>query len=65
MINSDSGVRRLVMLASINNIQNLWITGIFTGINRWTEILVIGIFTYQLTRSPLIVAIIAFINTVP
>lgn len=65
MVNSESGIKRLFMLASVNNVRNLWFTGVFTGINRWTEILVIGIFTYQLTGSPLIVAIIAFTNTVP
>ena len=65
MVNSKSGIKRLFMLASVNNVRNLWFTGVFTGINRWTEVLVIGIFTYQLTSSPLLVALVAFANTVP
>ena len=59
------GLSKLTGLVANSDIRNLWITGAFTGINRWTEVLVIGIFTYQLTGSALIVALIAFANTVP
>ena len=59
------GVSNLRQLVAIRNIRNLWITGVFTGANRWTEVLVIGIYTYKQTGSPFIVALIAFLNTVP
>lgn len=59
------GLSRLTDLIANSDIRNLWFTGVFTGINRWTEVLVIGIFTYQLTGSALTVALIAFANTVP
>ena len=36
-----------------------------TGIVRWTEVLVIGIYTYHKTGSPLLVAILAFANSIP
>lgn len=62
---SLSGITRVVALAATRNVRNLWLTGLFTGSIRWTEILVIGIYTYQQTRSPLMVAFLAFLNAVP
>ena len=65
MSGGRNGVANLVQLATSRDVRNLWITGVFTGTNRWTEVLVIGIYTYMQTGSAFIVAIIAFLNTVP
>ena len=59
------GLTKIAQLTAVRDIRNLWITGLCTGLIRWTEILVIGIFTYKQTGSPFMVAILAFLNAVP
>ena len=42
-----------------------WILGLMTGIARWLEFLALGIFAYQLTNSPPLVALLAILRLVP
>jgi MFS family permease len=65
MADSLTGMTRVAGLVAIRDVRKLLATGVFTGITRWTELLVIGIYTYQQTGSPLMVAIMAFLNAVP
>ncbi|MDA1237752.1 MAG: MFS transporter [Proteobacteria bacterium] len=59
------GLTKLTGLAKVPDIRNLLIMGVSAGIIRWTEILAIGIYTYEQTGSPFMVAIMAFLNAVP
>lgn len=43
----------------------IWLVGWFTGIVRWLDLLAFGIFAFDLTGSPLMVAVIALVRFVP
>lgn len=43
----------------------IWLVGWFTGIVRWLELLAYGIFAFELTGSPVLVATIALVRFVP
>ena len=43
----------------------IWLVGWFTGIVRWLDLLAYGIFAYELTGSPLMVALIALVRFLP
>ena len=59
------GLSRLVALLRTTDVSKLWAAGLLIGIARWTEVLAIGIYTYQLTGSPFLVALLAFLNWIP
>ena len=59
------GLSRLGDLLRTGDVPKLWGAGLLIGIVRWTEVLAIGIFTYQLTGSPFLVALLAFLNWIP
>jgi len=42
-----------------------WFVGLFTGIVRWLELLAYGIYAFDLTGSPLMVAVLALARFVP
>lgn len=42
-----------------------WLLGLFTGVVRWLEFLALGIFAYQLTESPPLVALLAIVRIAP
>jgi MFS family permease len=42
-----------------------WLLGILSGIVRWLEFLALGIFAYQLTKSPPLVALLAIVRVAP
>ncbi|MDX2314142.1 MAG: MFS transporter [Gammaproteobacteria bacterium] len=43
----------------------IWIVGALVGTIRWLEVLAVGVYTYQATGSPFIVAIMLFVRMVP
>lgn len=43
----------------------LWVAGALSGITRWLEFIAIGIFAYELTHSPPLVALLAVIRMAP
>jgi MFS family permease len=43
----------------------IWIAGALVGTIRWLEVLAVGVYTYQATASPLIVATMLFARMVP
>ena len=59
------GMSRVGDLLKTGDIPKLWATGLLIGTARWTEVLVIGIYTYQQTQSPFLVALLAFLNWIP
>jgi MFS family permease len=42
-----------------------WLLGLLTGVIRWLEFLALGIFAYQLTESPPLVALLAIVRVAP
>lgn len=45
--------------------RRLWVAGAVTGITRWLEFIALGIYAYELTRSPPLVALLAVIRMAP
>ena len=45
--------------------QAVWFVGILTGIVRWLEFLAFGIYAYDLTGSPILVALLALLRFLP
>ncbi len=43
----------------------IWLVGWFTGVTRWLELLAFGIYAYDVTGSPILVALVALIRFVP
>ena len=59
------GLRRLGSLFSRANFVAIWGAGVFEGAVRWAELLVVGVYTQQLTQSPFVVAVMMSLNMVP
>lgn len=47
------------------NYRRLWAIGALSGIARWLEFIAIGIYAYELTRSPPLVALLAMLRMLP
>lgn len=43
----------------------IWLVGWLTGVVRWLELLAFGIFAFELTGSPILVALIALVRFLP
>ena len=54
-----------VPLFSIPNYRRGWLLGLLAGVVRWLEFLALGVFAYQLTKSPFLVAILAIVRVAP
>ena len=59
------GMSRIGDLLKTGDVPKLWGAGLLIGLARWTEVLAVGIFTYQKTGSPFLVALLAFLNWIP
>ncbi len=52
-------------LFAIPDYRRGWLLGLMSGIVRWLEFLALGIFAYQLTESPPLVALLAIVRVAP
>jgi MFS family permease len=52
-------------LFSVPDYRRGWLLGLLTGVVRWLEFLALGIFAYQLTKSPSLVALLAIVRVAP
>ena len=52
-------------LFRIPDYRRLWVAGALTGMTRWLEFIALGIFAYELTKSPPLVALLAVIRIAP
>jgi len=52
-------------LFALPDYRRLWAIGGLTGVARWLEFVAIAIFTFELTRSPQLVALLAVLRMVP
>tara|TARA_B100000700_G_scaffold331721_1_gene467500 strand:+ start:243 stop:1556 length:1314 start_codon:yes stop_codon:yes gene_type:complete len=55
----------LSLLATNPRFRQLWVIGLFTSIARWLDMLVVGIFAYELTHSPFFVALLVLLRLLP
>ena len=58
------GVRRLLLLGNPRFLL-VWVVGGLTGIVRWLQLLVLGIYTFQITGSPLLVSVVPMLWMLP
>ncbi len=47
------------------NYRRLWATGALSGVSRWLEFIALGIYAFELTRSPPAVALLAVLRMMP
>ena len=52
-------------LFAIPDYRRGWLLGMAAGVARWLEFLALGIFAYQLTKSPPLVALLAIVRVAP
>src|SRR6056297_4360151 len=52
-------------LFTIPDYRRGWLLGVLTGVVRWLGFLALGIFAYQLTESPPLVALLAIVRVAP
>ena len=45
--------------------RRLWVIGAGLGVARWLEFLALGVFAYQVTGSPPLVALVAIVRMLP
>ena len=46
-------------------IGRVWLVGACSGIARWLEMLVVGVFAFEVTGSPLLVALLVILRMMP
>ena len=54
-----------VALHRVPDYRRGWLLGLMTGVIRWLEFPALGIFAYQLTESPPLVALLAIVRVAP
>lgn len=65
MLGTAQGLRRVGGLLGRADFVAIWGAGVFESVVRWTELLVVGVYTQQVTGSPFLVAAMMFANLVP
>ena len=60
-----SGVARIAELLREPNYRRIWGAGVASGICRWFEILASGIYAFETTGSPFLVALLFFLRLIP
>jgi MFS family permease len=53
------------VLFAVPDYRRLWLIGAAVGISRWLEFLALGVFAYEVTQSPPLVALVAIVRMVP
>jgi len=62
VLQSSSKVRELFALPDY---RRIWLIGAGVGVGRWLEFLALGVFAYQVTGSPSLVAAVAIVRMLP
>jgi len=52
-------------LFAVADYRRIWTIGLLTGITRWLELLALGIYAYDVTSSPEVVALLALLRMAP
>lgn len=53
------------VLFAVPDYRRLWLIGAAVGLARWLEFLALGVFAYEVTKSPPLVALVAIVRMVP
>src|SRR5258706_6791391 len=61
----ESGARRQRGLLEVPDFRRLWVVGVVVFAVRWLEMLAVGVFVYQHTGSPFLVALVTLLRMVP
>ncbi len=62
---SATGWRERLSLLSDSNFRKVWLAGAIYGTVRWLDMLAVGVFTYEVTESPMLVAVMVFLRLLP
>jgi predicted MFS family arabinose efflux permease len=60
-----AGWRERLSLLSDSNFRKVWLAGAIYGTVRWLDMLAVGVFTYEVTGSPMLVAMMVFLRLLP
>jgi MFS family permease len=55
----------LLGLLRLPDYRRVWLAGLLTGIGRWLEMLALGIYAFEVTRSPFLVALLVIARMLP
>jgi MFS family permease len=56
---------KLANLLGDSDFRRVWLIGICSGISRWLEMLVVGVYAFQTTGSPLLVTLLVALRLLP
>jgi len=56
---------QLAELLRDTNFRRIWLTGMASGVSRWLELLVVGIYAFETTGSPFLVALMIALRLSP
>ncbi len=59
------GWRERLSLLRVADFRKIWLAGGLYGTVRWLDMLAVGVFTYEVTNSPLAVAFMVFLRLLP
>ena len=62
---SPAGWRERLSLLRESNFRKVWLAGAIYGTVRWLDMLAVGVFTYEVTGSPMLVAVMVFLRLLP
>ncbi len=62
---SAAGWRERLSLLGDSNFRKVWLAGAIYGTVRWLDMLAVGVFTYEVTGSPMLVAVMVFLRLLP
>ena len=60
-----TGVARIGALFREPDYRRIWGAGVATGLCRWLEILAAGVYAFETTGSPFLVALLFFLRLMP
>ena len=61
----QAGWRERLSLLRVSDFRKIWLAGGLYGTVRWLDMLAVGVFTYEVTNSPLAVAFMVFLRLLP
>src|SRR3990167_10686900 len=59
------GAGQIVGLFSDANYRRIWVTGMASGVCRWLEMLTVGVYAFETTGSPFLVALLVILRLLP
>ena len=59
------GVGQIVGLFEDANYRRIWVTGMASGVCRWLEMLAVGVYAFETTGSPFLVALLVIFRLLP